>query len=315
MTERLYLNNSYLYEFAASVVGINRTDRGFEIVLDKTAFYPETGGQLYDHGFLDGHRVIAAHENEQDEILHLVEKWEAPLGNSVRGSIDPSRRADNRRKHTGQHILSRAFIEVARAETVSSRLGEIESTIELSVGALDEVAIAKAETIANDVILDDMPVSIKYYDRDKLGALPVRKIPEREGKFRIVQVGDFDYTACGGTHCHSTGEVGLVKIVAQEKLRGHLRVTFLAGKQAVTDYSEKHNVVTRLSGKLTCHFQDLPAAVDKLTDQNQSLRREINQYALQVLTASVEQSLKTAPEYRGVKIYSGVYDNYDVKVP
>jgi alanyl-tRNA synthetase len=232
---------------------------------------------------------------------------------AVNGQIDRTRRLDNMRKHTGQHILSRAFIEVAAADTVSSRLGEVESTIELSLESLDDAVMRSVEELANDIIRQNQPVKIEYYEREALKNFLVRKIPEREGKFRIVQVGEFDYTACGGTHCRNAGEVGMVKIIGQEKLRGHLRVIFMVGRQAEEDYYEKHTVVSQLSGRLTCHFRDLVKGVDKLTEQNTALRREVSLLSGRLLAADLKELTENSPDSGGIKIVTGEFDGRDPK--
>ncbi|SYZ73259.1 putative Alanyl-tRNA synthetase [Candidatus Zixiibacteriota bacterium] len=314
MTERLYLNDAYLYDFRAAVVGVRSTDRGFEVLLDRTAFYPEAGGQLFDRGFMDQIPVSAAYETDSDDIVHILDTWSVPIGTIVHGVIDEKRRRENRCKHTGQHILSRAFIETVGAETVSSRLGEIESTIELSASDLSDTVIRNAEDLANDIILKNLPVNIAYYNLEELKSLPVRKIPDREGKFRIIQIGDFDFTACGGTHCRNTGEVGLVKIVGQEKLRGHLRVIFLAGGKAIEDYGEKNQVIEGLTGKFTCHFRDLPAAVDRLMEQEKTLRREVNRLRTINLYNDISKRLLSAPKVGDTILFYGEYDESDPKI-
>jgi alanyl-tRNA synthetase len=314
MTERLYLNNSWIIEFRAKVTEISKTDEGFNVILNSSAFYPESGGQLHDIGTLNGKKVKRVLDNEKGDIVHIVDNWDGVIGDEVIGIIDKARRLDNMRKHTGQHILSRALIEIVDAETVSSRLGEIESTIELSKGNIESDILQKAEDLANDIILQNIPVKIDYYGREELATLPIRKIPDREGKFRIVQVGDFDYTACGGTHCERSGEVGLVKIVGQEKLRGHLRIIFLAGRQALNDYIEKHNEITKITAKLTCHFRDLGRSVEKLAEQNSLQRREISFLQGRMSSFEIRELIVSAPEVCGIKAVIARYNNQDMKI-
>jgi alanyl-tRNA synthetase len=313
MTQKLYQDNPYLFEFSSRVVSVKEGKSEYEVILEATAFYPESGGQLNDTGNIEGIPVLNVFETDAGEINHILERGALSPGMTVNGQIDRARRLDNMRKHTGQHILSRAFIEVAAADTVSSRLGEVESTIELSLESLDDAALKSVEELANDIIRQNQPVKIEYYEREALRNLPIRKIPEREGKFRIVQVGEFDYTACGGTHCHYTGEVGIVKIIGQEKLRGHLRVIFLVGKQAEEDYYEKHAVVSQLSGRLTCHFRDLVKGVDKLTEQNTALRREVSLLGGRLLAADLKELAENSPVSGGIKIISGEFDGRDPK--
>ena len=313
MTEKLYQDNPYFFEFASRVISVHEGESGYEVVLEATAFYPESGGQLYDTGAIEGIPILNVIEKDDGEIIHVLERGHLSPGMTVNGQIDRTRRLDNMRKHTGQHILSRAFIEVAAADTVSSRLGEVESTIELSLESLDDTVLRSVEELANNIIRQNQPVKIEYYEREALKNFPVRKIPEREGKFRIVQVGEFDYTACGGTHCRNAGEVGMVKIIGQEKLRGHLRVIFLVGRQTEEDYCEKHTVVTQLSGRLTCHFRDLVKGVDKLTEQNTALRREVSLLSGRLLAVDIKEIAENSPDLGGIKIVTGEFDGLDPK--
>jgi len=314
MTERLYYNDSYLLDFKSSVESVRKIDRGFEIVLKESAFYPDSGGQLHDTGTLDGEKVIDVYTGEDNgEVVHVLENWKADAGATVRGLIDKARRYENMRKHTGQHILSRAFIEVAGADTVSAHLGETESTIELSRAELNDDVIYDAERLANRIVLENHPIGIDYLTRAELKNLPIRKVPELEGKFRIIRVGEFDYTACGGTHCRHSAEVGIIKVVALEKLRGHLRVTFLCGLQALEDYAAKHNAVTALSNRFTCHFNDLESVVMKLTDQNSALRKEITSLQKKLMPFEVERLKENNDEIHGVRIVIQSYDDQDPK--
>ncbi|UCD94091.1 MAG: alanyl-tRNA editing protein [Candidatus Zixiibacteriota bacterium] len=312
MTEKLYSDDSYLLEFESTVEKVQKIEGGYEIILRSSAFYPESGGQPCDMGLLDGQQVISVHENETDEVVHRLEEWNAPVGDAVKGLVDRERRLDNMRKHTGQHILSGAFVRSAGVETVSAHLGEFESTIELSVADLDERALIDAEDMANEAVMKNLPVTISYYDRNQLDALAIRKIPDLEGKYRIIQIGDFDCTACGGTHCHRTGEVGTIKITGKEKLRGHLRVTFLTGRQALMDYRGKHDITAAVSARLTCHFSDLDKSIDKLMDQNAALRKEIGALNKKLLPYEVEQLGRAAESIGGIKI---IFGNHNDKHP
>jgi alanyl-tRNA synthetase len=312
-TKRIYLDDSRVFEFQSMVLANRAGNDCREIILEETAFYPESGGQLYDIGVLDGRKVLSVREDEEGNVVHCVEEWSANVGDIVIGEVDRKRRLDNMRKHTGQHILSRAFIEVAAAETVSSRLGEKESTIELSRSSIDYKLVEKAEILANEIIMLDLPIMVAYHSKDELNQMPIRKIPERTGIFRIVKIGEFDYTACGGTHCSRSGEVGLIKIIGQENLRGHVRLIFLAGRPALEDYIEKHREISALSASLTCHFKDLTNAVDKLKEQNSAYRREISHLSGKILFSEIEEALNEASKISGIAIAVKEYKNQDIK--
>ena len=313
MTDKLYYGDSNLMEFESTVEAANKIDRGFEIILKESAFYPDSGGQLHDIGTLDGQNILDVYEREDCEVVHLAENWKASVGDTVRGIIDRPRRLDNMRQHTGQHILSRAFIETAGADTISAHLGEVESSIELSTKSIDIESLHEAERLANQIVLENHPVRIGYFTRDQLKEMPIRKIPELERKYRIIQVGEFDYTACGGTHCLSSAEVGLIKIIGLEKLRGHIRVIFLTGLRALEDYVAKHEVVTDLARRFTCHFTDLENSIIKLTDQNSVLRKEIGAFNKKLMPYEVERLKENGDEVKGVRIVIQSYDDHDPK--
>jgi alanyl-tRNA synthetase len=314
MAEKIFQNNPYVLEFQSRVQAAKRSESGYEVILEATAFYPEAGGQLCDKGVLDNREITGVTENEQGEIIHHLGDWQKEPGEIVSGIVDRQWRLDNMRKHTGQHILSRSFVQIAGADTLSSRLGETESTIELSVPSLDESVLCRVEESANDVIMQNLPVNIELFPRNELQHLPLRKVPEREGNYRIVQIGEFDYSACGGTHCSYTGEVGAIKIIGEEKLRGHLRVIFLTGRQAKYDYYEKHRAIAGLSGKLTCHYRDLERSVDRLIEQNLSLRREAAHLRSGILQFELNSLSENAPEIDGIKIIVAEYDGHDIKL-
>jgi alanyl-tRNA synthetase len=301
VTEKLYLNDSYRFAFESSVVSVDPIPGGYGVVLRATAFYPESGGQPSDRGLLADCEVEGVFENDNGDIVHRVEKWHLPPGSSAKGTLNIRRRLDNMGKHTGQHILSGAFLKVAGTETLSSRLGEVESTIELSVESLNEGVLYEVEDAANRLIREDVPVTVAYYNPEELDKLPVRKLPDRTGRLRIVRVGDYDCTACGGTHCRRSGEVGLIKIIGQEKMRGHLRVVFLTGNAALSDYRNKHRVLSQLTGRLTCHFNNLPSMVERLTEQNSRLRKEIAVFERELNAYRIKSLEQKAVTVGGVK--------------
>lgn len=313
MTKKLYPDDSYLFEFSSKAVDVRKGDSGFEVVLEASAFYPESGGQLYDTGYLDDSRVVNVFLNDADDVVHVVDKWQAAIGDEVHGRIDIDRRLDNMRKHTGQHILSQSFIETAGAATVSAHLGEIESTIELSTASLGPVDLFKVEQLANRIVMENRPIRIHYLKSEELGKFPIRKIPEREGIFRIIEVNEFDYTACGGTHVGQTGEVGLIKIISREKIRNRLRIGFLTGSASLGDYHAKHEVISSLSNSLTCHFSDLPGSFEKLMDQNNALKREVFALNKKLQPLEIERLIKKAVDLGDFIVISEIYDNKDLK--
>ncbi len=303
MTERLYYTNSYVLTFKAAVTAIDETDGRYRVTLDESAFYPTSGGQLSDKGNLSGEKVVEVVE-DGGEVYHILDsKPGFSVGDKVSGKIDDARRRDNMQKHTGQHILSRAFIEVCNAETVSSRLGDEDSTIELNRDTISDDETGRAEELANIIIFEDRPVRIEFVPHDKLKDIPLRKIPDREeGPYRIIVIDDFDWSACGGTHCRATGSVGMVKITGREKVRGHFRLHFLTGLSALEDYRWRFDQIESISNLFTRHGRESVAAVEGLIEENAALRKKNAKLRKEMLPALTEKWYGEAREIGGKKI-------------
>jgi alanyl-tRNA synthetase len=270
-TEKLYWADPFATTFEAqspprlAELGGRRT-----VVLDRTLFYPEAGGQLADAGTLVvGDRTLRVADVQIDDagdIHHVVEGdlREADLAAAaVRGTIETARRRDHMAQHTGQHALSRALVDVARADTVSSRLGATTCTIDVE-GALDERDVARAEDLVNAVIMDDVPVKQLFPTPDELRALPLRRPPKVDRDVRVIEIEGFDFSPCGGTHCTRTGQIGVVRVVGLEKYKGGWRVTFHAGRRAIDDARRKEAVLGELAREFTCGVLDVGNAVGKL---------------------------------------------------
>lgn len=313
MSERLYYNDSYLFEFEAVVEAVAKKDSHFEIILDRSAFYPESGGQNYDTGTLDNKKVIGVYVGDDNKVIHHCEQWEAETGKKIIGKIDRDRRIANMRKHTGQHILSQAFVRVASADTVGAHLGESESTIELATLNLTTEDLKAAEEKCNEIIMQNLPVNITYGEHEELAELGVRRIPERKGKFRLVGIGDFELTACGGTHCAFTGEIGLLKIIGLEKIRNNTRITFLCGADATNDYYQKNEVIEKLSNRFTCNFGTLENSVIKLTDYNENLKKKVIRLQNELFPYQLQKLKDDAIEVSDLKIICNIYTDYDFK--
>ncbi len=238
MTERLYYADSFLHQFEARVVAVN----GDTVTLDRSAFYPTSGGQIFDTGWLEVSgsvrvRVKEVTENEQTgEVLHIVENAAQTLspGSVVRGTIDAERRLDHMQQHSGQHVLSAAFEKLYSFATVSFHMGEESCTIDLATDTVTAKQLEAAEALANEVIAEDRPVEIRFATSDEARTLGVRKIPpaERE-KLRLIDMRDFDLNACGGTHVRSTGQIGGILLRKTEKVKQGVRVEFVCGLRAV----------------------------------------------------------------------------------
>ncbi len=271
MTERLYYTDSYCSRFNARVVDSGRLEGGFTAVLDRTAFYPTSGGQPFDTGTLDGKRVIDVVENDEGAIVHLLEA-EVARGSEVEGAIDWQRRFDHMQQHTGQHILSAAFDRLFGAATVGFHLGAEVSTIDLAK-VLPSSSVKVAEDEANRIVWENRPVSVRFAGEEEASRISFRKEPGRVGKLRIVEVEGFDLSACGGTHVARTGEIGMVAILSSERFRGGVRLEFACGGRALSAYRTFRDSVAGSLRYLSVPPGELPAAIERLQGESKDLRK------------------------------------------
>lgn len=296
-TQRLYYSDSYTTAFDARCIEHTTFNDAPAVVLDRTYFYPTRGGQPHDTGTLNGIPVIDVAVREGDgAILHILER---PLaGEQVHGEIDWARRFDYMQHHTGQHILSQAFVRLAEAETIGFHMSPDSITIDLDTPTLDAALLEQVETLANQIVFEDRPVRAWFPDESELATLVLRKTPEVGGPLRVVEVAGFDLNACGGTHVARTGAVGLIKIVRTERRGEALRVEFRCGGRALADYREKNALMNRLAAALTTGYWDVPAALERLRDENQSLRRELRA-ARSALLEHQARELRAATPHNG----------------
>lgn len=314
MTERLYYRDSTMVTFSGRVVGLTMDGETARITLDRSAFYPSSGGQLFDIGKLGDYAIIDVVE-ENDEVIHIGNgKPPFAVGDPVEGRVDAERRRDNMQKHTGQHILSRAFIEICGAATISSRLGEEDCTVELDRESVDEGCVRRAEGRANEIIFENRPVTVHFIPHAELSKYPLRKIPDRqEGEYRIIQIADYDWSACGGTHCPATGSVGLIKITGHDKLRGHIRFHFLTGLMALDDYRWRYEQIEAVAGLLTRHGREVAAGVAALLEDNGRLRRRVGELKKELLPSRIDAWLDQAAIYKDIPVIALDFSGDDFK--
>jgi alanyl-tRNA synthetase len=277
MTVRRYYTDSYTAAFTARVLEATHAGERPAALLDETFFYPTSGGQPHDTGTLGGVRVRDVLVREPDgEVLHVLD---APLASgTVEARIDWPRRLDHMQQHTGQHVLSQAFLRVAEAPTIGFHLGAETVSIDLGGPQLSEARIAEAESLANEIVARNAAVRAWFPAEAELAALRLRKTPETDGPLRVVAIGDFDLSACGGTHVAATAEIGLIAVQKTERLKRGVRIEFLCGGRARADYARKHALMTDLAGSLTCAPADVPDSVARLRSTLQETRRELAAY-------------------------------------
>jgi alanyl-tRNA synthetase len=293
MTERLYYHDSNLLEFEGTITEVGRSGDLYYTVLDRSAFYPTSGGQSHDNGVLGGAMVVDVTVADSGEVHHLTETAIGSVGTTVSGRIDKERRRRNCQNHTAQHLLSAAFGRLFGLRTVSVHLGEEYGAVELNTPDVSEESLDQAERLANEVIRDNLAVNTLFVDSTEAGRLPLRKPPPKEGTLRIIRIDDFECSACGGTHCSTTGGVGLIKIIGTEKLRGNSLVKFLSGRLAYEDYGLRFEVSDRLARQFTCHPSDLPSRIEKMAGENKELRRQLSEARKALLPALVDRLAQT----------------------
>ncbi len=289
MTERLYFLDSYLRGFSAHVVASKDVvsgsadppiRRSAAVALDRTAFYPEGGGQPADRGLLNEVQVIDVQADDDGTIWHLLD---GTLDDDlVQGQVDWPRRFDHMQQHHGQHLLSAAFEELFQLKTVSFHLGPESATIDLAGDAGDDELHA-AESRSNEIIWDDRPVDARFVTAEELATIPLRKPPAVAGPIRIVSVPGFDHSACGGTHPRSTGAVGILHVRRRERRGQETRVEFVCGTRALRDLRRKGVVLTRLGALFTAGLDDLEAAVERLREDHDTARRRLGHAVEQLL--------------------------------
>ncbi len=289
MTERLYYHDSSLLEFQATIIEQGAHEGKNYTVLDKSAFYPTSGGQLHDTGTLNGIAIIDVIESDSDQVWHISAEPVGKIGDTVRGVVDKDRRDLHRQIHTAQHILSQAFVRLYGYQTVSVHLGRDYAAVELDTEQVSPEQAASAEQTAQEIINDNRPVETLSVDGDQAANLPLRKVPARQASIRVVRIDDYDWSACGGTHCKSTAEVVVLKVISVEKMRGRSLVKFLAGKQALDDYRNRFSVTSQLSQQFTCHVNDLVDKVSKLAAENNSMRKEIARLQKELMPVWAEE--------------------------
>lgn len=281
MTDRLYYADSFLRDFSGRVGDIREASRSegvsiWQIALDRSAFYPTSGGQPCDTGMLLASSrtgavleapIESVEEDEHGTVWHFTRK---PLaaGTEVQGKIDWERRLDHMQQHSGQHLLSAVFARELNAPTVSFHLGDAVSTIDLTTGAIAQHSLERVERVANELIAEDRPVSVRSVDRAEAEAMlatgQLRKLPERAGSIRLIEIAGYDLNACGGTHVRSTGQIGGLLIRGVEKVSRGMRVSFVCGLRAVAAARHDLSLVHRVSAALSVPGDSFLTAIERL---------------------------------------------------
>jgi alanyl-tRNA synthetase len=327
MTKRLYYDSPELHEFDSVVEGVAPASAELSrpaVFLRETAFYPTSGGQVHDTGWItvgggdsssERLRVAEVSEAEDGRIVHYLEApTKAPLaGAAVHGSIDGERRRDHMQQHSGQHVLSAAFIELYSMPTVSFHMGEDYCSIDLATPVVSAQQMVGAERRANEIVFENRPVRIRYVTRAEAEKLGLRKLPPAgRDELRLIEFADFDVTACGGTHVAASGQIGSILLRKNEKTRQGTRVEFVCGGRAVRMARRDYGALSEAAALFSTQLWDVPEQIRKTAEEGRLLRKEKDDALEQLAESMAVADLRSAPEKNGRKIVVRVFSDRDV---
>ena len=321
MTNRLYYSNPDLCEFdavVAEVVPPASAGERAQVTLDRSAFYPTSGGQIYDTGWLgNGHeraRVAEVAETEDGRVVHYLEApTKLAVGASVHGTIDVERRRDHMQQHSGQHVLSAAFIELFQMPTVSFHMGDDSCSIDLATESLLPEQVVGAEKRANEIVFENRPVSIRFVSRGEAERLGLRKLPPADrDQLRLIEIADYDLSACGGTHVSATGRIGSILLRKTERVRQGMRVEFVCGERAVRTARRDYSALSEAAGLFSTQLGDVPAQVRKTFDDAKLLRRQKEEALEQLVETTAMEALHRAAEQSGRRIVVRAFADRDL---
>jgi alanyl-tRNA synthetase len=280
MTKRLYYDNTFLHEFEGSIARVIEGERP-AVVLDQTAFYPTSGGQVFDQGRLVSDakelRVEQVEETENGEIVHYINPADVTKiqpGQKVRGFIDTLRRHDHMQQHSGQHVLSAAFERLYQVPTVSFHMGEESCTIDLATDRLTDDQLRKAEALANRIVFENRPVEIRFVPLEEAKQLGLRKLPDvGKEELRLIEIAGFDLCACGGTHVQGTGQIGAIFVRKMEKVKQGFRVEFVAGDRALFTARRDYETLTQAAALYSANIYEVPKQIAKSLDEIKSAQK------------------------------------------
>jgi alanyl-tRNA synthetase len=325
MTERLYYHDSFLYEFEATVIDVIPPSGNLPaaVLLDKTAFYPTSGGQVFDTGVLTTQgaasqtepvRIIEVADADDGRVLHVVKDLTGlGVGDIVRGSIDQERRCDHMQQHSGQHVLSAAFVQLFNFATVSFHMGEEYCSIDLDTRSLTNSQVEEAERLANNVVFDARPVEIRFVTRQEAAGLGLRKSPPAErDKLRLIDIYDFDLSACGGTHVRNTGQIGCILLRKTEKVRQGIRVEFVCGQRAVNTARRDFAALSEAARMFSAQLWDVPQQVKKSQEEAKATRRVHERLMAELAEQYAQRFLAETTAENGRKFIIRVFPDRDL---
>ena len=311
MTDHLYYHDSFLYAFDAEVREVTEGPRP-ALILDRSAFYPTSGGQSFDTGTIVAGdaklRISEVADADDGRVIHYFEAEDSTRhsfqpGTRVHGQIDAPRRRDHMQQHSGQHVLSAAFIRLHNLHTVSFHMADEYCSIDLDTPNLTKNKIESAERLANEIILENRAVDIRFVTREEAGKLGLRKVPVADrDELRLIDIHDFDLSACGGTHVRQTGQIGCVLLRKAEKVRQGWRVEFVAGQRAVATARRDYMTLTETAELFSAHIYDVPQQAGKALEEVRAWRKQREQSLEELAAAQAGTMLAETPELEGRKV-------------
>jgi alanyl-tRNA synthetase len=316
MTTRLYYTNAYQTDFTANVTTLTTVNGQLAVILDQSCFYPTSGGQPNDTGILGGKAVLDVMVDAQGEVLHLLAEPLAPeqAWEPITGQIDWPRRYDHMQQHSGQHLLSQLVYQRFGFETVAVHFGDVESTLDLATPEVTSAQIEALEQDAMQLVYAALPIKAYFVSDQELHTIPLRRAPKVTGTIRIVEIDGFDYSACGGTHCRTTAEIGPIKVTKVERRRGQVRITFLCGQRAWRDYQGKHGLITAAANLFSNEIAQVPALIERNLGQIKELQQTIDGLQEEGLRAEAIQLLTTATVVNDYRLLAQHFTDREVNL-
>lgn len=312
MTEKLYYKDAYLTEFTTNMLREAQTDGGeWYIVLAETAFYPTGGGQPYDTGTLNDIPVINVEEVD-GEVRHFLAR-KMDRSDRVHGVVNWERRFDHMQQHSGQHVLTAAFVELFQLPTVSFHLGVETCTIDLSTDYMTEDILQQVEKRANEVILESRPIETKWVTEEEAKEYQLRKELAVTDDIRLVIIPDFDYNGCGGTHPNSTSQIGSIKILGWEKQRNQIRIEFICGERVLKQLHEKHSIMKELGRIVSASQDQMVTTVIKMVETQKSLAKKVDELQDELLKLEGESLVAKSRDWHGESLVTGVFQDRSIK--
>ncbi len=290
---RRYYDEGDTRTFTGRVAALGEHGGRAAVELEETWFYPESGGQLADRGRIGGSQVLDVQVEDSGRIWHVVDTL--PQGAEVACEIDWARRFDHMQQHTGQHILSAALEHVLQAPTLSSSLGEERCVIEVGLDTMDWRLIERVEQALHRVLWENRELRLHWTDAQGIGRFPLRRAPKVSGRIRVVEVPDWDFSACGGTHAHRTGEVGVVKVIGWEKVRGNVRLAFLCGARAVADHAWRVEAMLEAARRRSSSDRDLIAHLERAVEEREALRKRVADMGTRLIAEEARAARSAMP--------------------